>query len=84
MVRQTTRMNKVGGFGIFLDAEEGYRMRKMCNGSASYKGVFSGRTLGLLLMGLGVILLLFFVPYWVWTAALAVLLISIGFLIWRF
>ena len=60
-------------------------MRKICNdGGAYFRGNFSGKPLGLLLMGLGVILLLFFVPYWVWTAALAVLLISIGFLIWRF
>jgi len=35
-------------------------------------------------MGVGALVLLLFVPYWVWTSVLAILLISIGFLIWRF
>jgi len=42
------------------------------------------RILGALLMVVGLLVLLLFVPYWVWTSVLAVLLISIGFLIWRF
>ena len=42
------------------------------------------RIIGIALMAVGILVLLFFVPYWVWTAVLAVLLISIGFLVWRF
>ena len=42
------------------------------------------RILGLVLIAIGALVLLLFVPYWVWTSVLAVLLISIGFLIWRF
>lgn len=55
-------------------------------GGASRRGPGSARTkiLGAVLMGLGALVLLLFVPYWVWTSVLAVVLISIGFLIWRF
>jgi hypothetical protein len=35
-------------------------------------------------MGLGTLVMLLFVPCWVWTSVLAVVMISIGFLIWRF
>ena len=42
------------------------------------------RILGIVLMAVGLLVLLLFVPCWVWTSVLAVLLISIGFLIWRF
>jgi len=42
------------------------------------------RILGIVLMAVGILVLLLFVPYWVWTSVLAILLISIGFLIWRF
>ena len=31
-----------------------------------------------------VLLFLIFVPDWVWTSALGVVLISVGFLLWRF
>ena len=47
-------------------------------------GISRSRTLGLIVMAVGVLVLLFFVPYWVWTSVLAILLISIGFLVWRF
>ena len=55
-------------------------MRMFCNGG----GNSQARIIGIVLMALGVLALLFFVPTWVWTSVLAVLLISIGFLIWRF
>lgn len=44
----------------------------------------TARILGIVLIAVGVLVLLLFVPYWVWTSILAVLLISIGFLVWRF
>ena len=56
-------------------------MRMFCGGSG---GNSQTRIIGIALMALGVLALLFFVPTWVWTSVLAVLLISIGFLIWRF
>lgn len=56
-------------------------MRKVCFGGGSKS---NARILGIALMALGVLALLLFVPYWVWTSVLAVLLISIGFLVWRF
>lgn len=60
-------------------------MRKYCRGGAGGKGVDSrGKLIGVVLMAVGALVLLLFVPYWVWTSVLAVLLISIGFLIWRF
>ena len=45
-------------------------------------GIF--RWFGLGLMLLGVILLLFSLPSWLWMSVLAILLISAGFLLWRF
>ncbi len=39
---------------------------------------------GLGLMLVGVVLLLFSLPGWLWTSVLAILLISAGFLLWRF
>ena len=56
-------------------------MRMFCNGNG---GNSQARIIGIALMALGVLALLFFVPTWVWTSVLAVLLISIGFLVWRF
>lgn len=56
-------------------------MRRYCTGSGSDS---RARIIGIALMALGVLALLLFVPYWVWTSVLAVLLISIGFLVWRF
>ena len=51
------------------------------------KGGGSGggtRVLGVVLMVVGVLMFLIFVPRWVWTSALGVCLISIGYLMWRF
>ena len=39
---------------------------------------------GVVLMVAGALMFLIFVPRWVWTSALAVLFISVGFLLWRF
>lgn len=44
----------------------------------------AARIIGIVLIAVGVLVLLLFVPCWVWTSVLAVLLISIGFLVWRF
>jgi hypothetical protein len=59
-------------------------MGRYCGENSSRYRDRRGKTLGIILMAVGVLILLFFVPYWIWTAVLAVLLISIGFLIWRF
>lgn len=39
---------------------------------------------GIVMMIAGALMLLIFVPRWVWTSALSVVLISVGFLLWRF
>jgi len=58
-------------------------MGRKCTGSS---GSGSSRTkiIGIILIALGALVLLLFVPHWVWTAVLSIVLISIGFLIWRF
>ena len=42
------------------------------------------RWVGVALMVVGLLMFLIFVPRWVWTSALGVVLISVGFLLWRF
>lgn len=42
------------------------------------------RIAGIVLMAVGVLMFLIFVPRWVWTSALGVCLISVGYLMWRF
>ena len=42
------------------------------------------RVAGAIMMIVGALTLLIFVPRWVWTGALSILLISVGFLLWRF
>ena len=42
------------------------------------------RALGLVLMIVGALTMLIFVPRWVWTGALGIVFISVGFLLWRF
>ena len=39
---------------------------------------------GIVLMIIGALMFLIFVPRWVWTSALGICLISVGFLMWRF
>ena len=58
-------------------------MSKYCTGTCG-GGKSRPRILGIVLMAVGLLVLLLFVPCWVWTSLLAVLLISIGFLVWRF
>lgn len=60
-------------------------MNRFCGGAKKGgSGRNRSRIVGVVLMAAGALVLLLFVPYWVWTSVLAVLLISIGFLIWRF
>ena len=42
------------------------------------------RVAGIVLMVIGALMFLIFVPRWVWTSALGICLISVGFLLWRF
>lgn len=42
------------------------------------------RVAGIVLMVIGMLMFLIFVPRWVWTSALGICLISVGFLLWRF
>ncbi len=42
------------------------------------------RVAGLVMMLIGLLMFLIFVPRWVWTSALGVCLISVGWLMWRF
>ena len=42
------------------------------------------QALGMILMVTGALLLLIFVPRWVWTGALGIVCVSVGFLLWRF
>ena len=42
------------------------------------------RVVGIVLMIVGALMFLIFVPRWVWTSALGICLISVGFLLWRF
>lgn len=39
---------------------------------------------GAVMMLAGGLMLLIFVPRWVWTGALSIVMISVGFLLWRF
>ena len=42
------------------------------------------RTIGIVLMAAGLVLLLLSVPSWMWATLLGIVLISVGFLIWIF
>ena len=44
----------------------------------------AARLAGAAMMAAGGLMLLILVPRWVWTGALSLLLISLGFLLWRF
>ena len=48
------------------------------------QGPGGAKVAGMVLMIAGGLMLLILVPRWVWTGALAILLISVGFLLWRF
>ena len=42
------------------------------------------RAVGIALMAAGLALILLSVPSWLWASVLGVVLVSVGFLIWRF
>lgn len=42
------------------------------------------RVAGAVLMVVGALVFLIFVPRWVWSSALGICLISVGYLMWRF
>ena len=57
-------------------------MRFLCR--PTRQGAKITRVVGVALMVAGALMLLILVPRWVWTGFLAVLMISIGFLLYRF
>ena len=61
-------------------------MGRFCgNKGYQYKSPGGGtRVAGVVLMIVGALMFLIFVPKWVWTSALGIVLISVGFLLWRF
>ena len=56
-------------------------MGRFCNYRPGNGGI---RAAGVALMVAGVLMFLIFVPRWVWTSALGVCMISVGYLLWRF
>ncbi len=56
-------------------------MGRFCNYRPGNGGT---RAAGVALMVAGVLMFLIFVPRWVWTSALGVCMISVGYLLWRF
>ena len=56
-------------------------MGRSCN---DRRGGSGARVAGVALMVVGALVFLIFVPRWVWSSALGVCLISIGYLLWRF
>ena len=57
-------------------------MRNFC--MPKRQGPKPTKIIGVVLMAAGALTLLIFVPHWVWTGFLAVLMISVGFLLYRF
>ena len=57
-------------------------MRSFCR--PKRRGPQPAKIIGVALMVAGALTLLIFVPHWVWTGFLAVLMISVGFLLYRF
>ena len=49
-----------------------------------HRRMSGAKLLGVALMVAGGLMFLIFVPRWVWTGALGILMISVGFLLWRF
>jgi len=66
--------------GVFMAGFCGYHT----SGPSSGKGSLIARIAGVVLMITGIIILLAVVPRWFWTALAAILIISAGYLIWRF
>lgn len=59
-------------------------MNRACKGRRGGQRSGVSKWFGLGLMLVGVILLLCSLPSWLWMSVLAILLISAGFLLWRF
>ena len=59
-------------------------MNRVCKDRRGAQRSGVSRWFGLGLMVVGVILLLCSLPSWLWMSVLAILLISAGFLLWRF
>ena len=59
-------------------------MNRVCKDRRGGQRSGVSRWFGLGLMVVGVILLLCSLPGWLWMSVLAILLISAGFLLWRF
>ena len=59
-------------------------MNRACKGRRGGQRSGVSMWFGLGLMLVGVILLLCSLPSWLWMSVLAILLISAGFLLWRF
>ena len=53
----------------------------MCQGSGGGRG---RQALGAVMMVIGALIFLIFVPRWFWASGLGIALISAGFLLWRF
>lgn len=62
----------------------GSGMHRSCSNRPGKRNNRRARPLGIVLMFAGIILLMVCVPYWLWTSILGILLISVGFLLWRF
>ena len=56
-------------------------MGRSCGNRPTNSGA---RMVGVVLMVVGLLMFLIFVPRWVWTSAMGICLISVGFLLWRF
>lgn len=52
--------------------------------SGGKNGNRTAKNIGLVLMAAGMLILLLSVPSWLWASFLGIVLVSIGFLIWRF
>ena len=59
-------------------------MNKACKNNSGRGRNRYAKPVGIALMLAGVLLLMICVPYWLWTSVLSILLISVGFLLWRF
>lgn len=59
-------------------------MNRTCKNRSGGSNNRISKAFGVVLMVIGAILLLVSLPGWLWVSALAILLISAGFLLWRF
>lgn len=75
-------VNERAGTAYYVLTGEGNDMSFFC--APRRQGPNVARTVGVAMMAAGLLMLLIFVPRWVWTGALAIVLISVGFLLWRF